>query len=488
MSSDLRAIALALAALAATACMERQGPRPPEFPAGGLLARATPPPVTLADGTTPVLRALEGVYDTSSRFGATVVLHASTWGDPGGVPQASLAILAEAHFAYALLQPGCLDASLSGPGTDRLVLEGHWRYLEDADPDPSSTGLVRLFVQPDAVAQALCAGGTVAPGSATLVGATGHGVNAPGDPLEVTWVRARKSLLGSNGRPAFLVGAHHGGCVSSDNCGVSENTPETFILATRLGADYLEVDVRMTKDGVPVLFHLGLTPDVVQGVYCVGGIPDWTYAQLVANCRMRNGEVIPRAEDAFTYGLLRTNLGVWLDMKTADGIVPTSQLLGRLAQQLVVCDWTTTPPTLPPGAAAGARCLPRGSGSVMERVIMGLPGPDQIGAYQAAQAAVPPQLAPGQRCLAEEFSSNVLGSPFCDAWSPRYTRGPMVSQIREVQATGKFAGYWTLNDPTTMDAFLTTAAPNGILTNYLGLANQRWEVVGVLPPYPLGAP
>jgi hypothetical protein len=244
----------------------------------------------------------------------------------------------------------------------------------------------------------------------------------------------------------------------------------------------------MTKDGVPVLFHLGLTPDVVQGVYCVGGIPDWTYAQLVANCRMRNGEIIPRAEDAFTYGLLRTNLGVWLDMKTADGIVPTSQLLGRLAQQLVVCDWTTTPPTLPPGAAAGARCLPRGSGSVMERVIMGLPGPDQIGAYQAAQAAVPPQLAPGQRCLAEEFSSNVLGSPFCDAWSPRYTRGPMVSQIRQVQATGKFAGYWTLNDPTTMDAFLTTAAPNGILTNYLGLANQRWEVVGVLPPYPLGAP
>jgi hypothetical protein len=481
MSSDRRILALALAALATTACMaERQGPKPPSFPAGGLLARAQPLP------RPEILSQLEGVYDTSARFGSGVVLHASVWGDLGAVPQGSLAILAEAHLAFAILQAGCLAADLSGPGTDRLVLEGYWRYLEDPDPDPSSTGLVRAFVQPDAAAQALCQGGTVAPGSASLVGATGLGENAPGDPLQVTWVKPRKSRLGSNGQPAFLVGAHHGGCQTSQNCGVSENTPETFILASQLGADYLEVDVRITKDGVPVFFHLGLTPAVVQGVYCVGSIPDWTYDQLLANCRLRNGEVIPRVVDMLTYGLLRTNLTVWLDMKTPDGILPTTQLLGQLAQELVVCDYSTTPPTLPPGAAPGARCLPRGSRAVMDRVYMGLPAPDQVTTYQSAQAA--DQLAPGQRCLAEEFSSNVLGSPNCDAWSPRYTRGPMVDQVRQVQQAGKFAGYWTISDPTAIDAFLTTAAPNGVLTNNLGLLNQRWEAVGVLPPYPLGIP
>ena len=37
------------------------------------------------------------------------------------------------------------------------------------------------------------------------------------------------------------------------------------------------------------------------------------------------------------------------------------------------------------------------------------------------------------------------------------------------------------------DAFLTNAKPNGILTNFPGLLNQRFEVVGVLPAY-AGAP
>jgi hypothetical protein len=35
-----------------------------------------------------------------------------------------------------------------------------------------------------------------------------------------------------------------------------------------------------------------------------------------------------------------------------------------------------------------------------------------------------------------------------------------------------------------MDAFMTTTAPpNGFLTNYLGLANQRFEEIGVVPQY-----
>jgi hypothetical protein len=33
-----------------------------------------------------------------------------------------------------------------------------------------------------------------------------------------------------------------------------------------------------------------------------------------------------------------------------------------------------------------------------------------------------------------------------------------------------------------MDAFLTAAVPNGILTNRLGLLNQRFEMVGTTPP------
>jgi glycerophosphoryl diester phosphodiesterase len=45
--------------------------------------------------------------------------------------------------------------------------------------------------------------------------------------------------------------------------GVAENTPEAFQLGAAEGADWLELDVRRSRDGVPVLYHNGYTPDRV---------------------------------------------------------------------------------------------------------------------------------------------------------------------------------------------------------------------------------
>ncbi len=489
-SRGRRALPVALAALVSAACMSRgDAPKPPTFPGGGLLAVAAPLPVFLPDGTTPVLQALEGVYDTSSRFGSSVVVHSSTWGDLGANVKASLAILAHDHFAFALMQGGCLDAAGTGPGTDTLVFEGYWRYLDDPDPTPAVTGLVRVFVQPAAVAKQLCQGQTaIAPGTAALVGATGNGENAPGLPVEVAYLRGRKSKYAAPGDPnyagpgdkRFFVGMHHGGCVTSLNCGISENTPETLVFAKQLGADYLEVDVHLTADGIPVSLHLGLTPDVVQGVYCSGAVEDFTYAELVANCRLRNGEIIPRLADLLAYGLRRTDLPFYLDMKSPDVIVPTSAVIGQLAQRLVAC--TGSPPAPPPGSPPDAECLFPGSPPVMSRAVIGLPAADYVTAYRDALAAS--QLSAGQRGLAEEDPNDVLDIP-CVAWMPRYTRGPMTADVQRLQSLGKLVGYWTINDPATMDAFLTASAPNGILTNYLGFLNQRWEEVGILPQYPI---
>jgi glycerophosphoryl diester phosphodiesterase len=453
MNSDRPLIALSFAALLAGSCIERQGPKPPTFPSGGLLARSVPLPQLQ------LLSTLEGIYDTTNRFGTFAVVHASIQGSSPTTMKATLAILGRDHFAFAILEPGCFTDSSTGTATVQLVLEGYWRFLEYAEPDSSSTGLIRLFVQPSSVATALCAGQAPPPGaSATLVGATGQGNAQPTAPLTVTYVQQRKSRLVQTSK-SFFVGAHHGGCVTSDDCGISENTPETFILASQLGADYLEIDVHLTADGIPVCFHTAdLSATLVQGPYCFGPIAGYTYAQLVANCRLKNGEIIPRLEDALAYGLTNTNLIVWLDMKTADGVLPTTQLLGMLATRL------------PPAA------------NVMTRVVMGLPASDVVDAYVSAQQNG--QLAPGQRCLVEQEAANVTAIP-CIAWSPRYTRGPMASDVQNLQSLGKFVGYWTINDPTVIDAFLIDGKPNGVLTNYLGLVNQRWEVVGTLPPYPV---
>jgi glycerophosphoryl diester phosphodiesterase len=421
---------LALATLVVTACNQSPptDPRPPAFENGGMLAGAMP----LAERT---LLALEGVYQTSNRFGANVVLHST---------RNTLSILALDHRAFAIMRPGCLPAA---DGV-QLVLEGYWRYLDSSD-----TGLVRLFVQPASLAAELCAGMQPASLPATLVGSTSFGANEPYAPLTVSFTRPRKNRI-IDGRKSFLVGAHHGGCQSADQCGVSENSGQTFALAEQLGADFVEIDVRLTADGVIFpLHHDRLGDGLVNGAYCYGSAEDYTFMQLQANCRLVNGEKIPTLSETLETGLTTTDASVWLDMKTPVALLPVFALLQDLALRL-------------PDA------------KVVERVIVGLPAPDLVDAYSNAQAAG--QVPAGQRCLVEEYADDAerLG---CVGWSPRYTRGPMRSDVSRMQAEGHLVGYWTINDRDVMDAFLQEGRPNGMLTNYLGVLAQRWEEIGILP-------
>jgi hypothetical protein len=203
-------------------------------------------------------------------------------------------------------------------------------------------------------------------------------------------------------------------------------------------------------------------------------VEDYTYAELLANCRLRNGEIIPRVADVLEFIYTRTNLPTWLDSKNPDVIVPVSAILGDLRKRLVSCN-----PPPPGGLLPGQRCLFPGSAPIWERGIIALPSSDFVTEYRRALAAG--QLAPNQHCLVEEDPSDVTGIP-CVAWKPRFTLGPNTSDMQSLQQQGFFTGYWTINDLGTMDAFLTTAVPNGILTNRVGLLNQRFEMVGITPP------
>ena len=483
MTSDLRVLAMGILALVTAGCMSRQGPQPPTFPGGGLVGRSSPPPNPWS-----LQKALDGVYDTSSRFGSNVVVQSSQWGgvNPGEGMRASVSLLAGDHFAFAVMQPGCYRDTSETPPVTRLVLEGHWRYLDESDPGPTTTGLIRLFVSTPEIVDYVCGAPawdpTGPPGDprpapavhAEFTGATGSGVDAPGLPVTVSWMRARKSRLNGEGKTSFFVGARQGGCKSSDNCGVSGNTAEGSILAAQLGANYLEIDTRLTKDQVPVLLHQGLFPGSVQGLYCTGWVEDHTYAELLANCRLRNGEIIPRVADVLEFIYTRTNLPTWLDSKTTDVIVPVSAILADLQQRLVSCN-----PPPPGGLLPGQRCLFPGSAPVWERGIIALPSADFVSEYTRAQAA--DELAPNQHCLVEEDPSAVVSIP-CVAWKPRYTLGPQSAEMQSLQQQGFFTGYWTINDLGTLDAFLTAGVPNGILTNRVGLLNQRFEMVGITPP------
>ena len=88
--------------------------------------------------------------------------------------------------------------------------------------------------------------------------------------------------IGAPGRPAFV--AHRG---ASDRA--LENSPSAFAQAVADGADMVEFDVRLSADGVPVVFH-----DARTGRTAMENLPvaRTAYARL-RRVRLKNGEAIP---------------------------------------------------------------------------------------------------------------------------------------------------------------------------------------------------
>jgi len=54
---------------------------------------------------------------------------------------------------------------------------------------------------------------------------------------------------------AVRIFAHRGLTVAADSSAIDENTLPAFARALEVGADYIESDIQVTRDGVPVLFH-----------------------------------------------------------------------------------------------------------------------------------------------------------------------------------------------------------------------------------------
>lgn len=81
-----------------------------------------------------------------------------------------------------------------------------------------------------------------------------------------------------------------------------ENTMSSFYLGIQQGANGIETDIRMTKDGVPVLFHDKTLERVVGAP---GGVGDYTYAELlqmrVRNFQTATEDIIVTFEDFLRY-------------------------------------------------------------------------------------------------------------------------------------------------------------------------------------------
>ncbi len=344
---------------------------------------------------------------------------------------------------YAVTRAGCLDA-----GT-RLVLEGHWREAHS-----TRAGLVQLFVEPAALAAALCAEGA-APSDLT-------GLRFAG------WLSERgltgQTALALEERTApkphddFYVIAHRGGCRTSDDCGASENSVEVIRLADDFGVDGVELDAVTTADGVPILYHdADFSARLVRGTYCYGPVADFTLAHVRALCTLEHGERVPTLAEALRAVIDDTTLtGVWLDVKDARSVPAIIEV------------------------TEAARAYAASVGRTVT-LVYGLYSEELMAAYLAA---APP---PAARCLVELSQADVRATG-CQVWAPRWTRGAMPERVRAAQDAGQLVAFWTVDEREFIDHFLEEARPNALLTNRPWLVYHRFQAVGVAPAGPLVSP
>jgi len=92
---------------------------------------------------------------------------------------------------------------------------------------------------------------------------------------------------------SFVNYAHRGACAYAP-----ENTLSAFYLGVYQDANGIETDVRMTKDGVLVLFH-DSTLARMAGNHIEGGVCDYTWQELQEFTLTKNGRIdkIARLED-----------------------------------------------------------------------------------------------------------------------------------------------------------------------------------------------
>jgi len=118
------------------------------------------------------------------------------------------------------------------------------------------------------------------------------------------------------GPPVFV--AHRG---ASDRA--LENSPAAFAIAVKGSADMIEFDVRLSSDGVPVVFHDARTGRTAKENLAVARTP----AARLRGLRLKNGEKLPFLLDVLE--IVGGKVPVNIESKVPGGIAAAAKALSR---------------------------------------------------------------------------------------------------------------------------------------------------------------
>lgn len=226
--------------------------------------------------------------------------------------------------------------------------------------------------------------------------------------------------------------------------GVCFPAPENSLAGLKImeafGANGAEIDVRMTKDRIPVIFHDdNITPRTCDSKFCIGSISNFYFSHLRHYSKLYNGENIPTLEEMLRFISDSTTIEyVWLDMKYVEVIDEVMNMQFEFNEK---------------AQKAGRNLI----------IYLGLPDEDMLNAYtQNPLAKICPSIC--------EIGPNETIKAGSDIWAPRWTLGAEKSESIRLRALGIKTIYWPVNDIDVMNVILNKSASDGILTDYSPLA------------------
>jgi len=236
--------------------------------------------------------------------------------------------------------------------------------------------------------------------------------------------------------------AHRGLSIAADGTAIDENTIPAFTRALEVGAHYIESDIQVTSDGVPVLFH---DDDLSR----VAGVPSpvgkLTLAEL-QEIRLEHGGQIPTLVEALReFPATRFNL----DFKSVSSILAGTAAIASIGAQgrVLVASFSDARRLAAlnklPGAAtsAGATRVLRAiiGVSLRSNILTGIP-------LTGVHAIQVPTNYGSLRLDTERF-------------------------VAMVSKAGVETHFWTINDPAEMKRLVELGA-KGIVTDRADLAIQ----------------
>ncbi|HVF82408.1 MAG TPA: glycerophosphodiester phosphodiesterase family protein [Flavisolibacter sp.] len=311
-----------------------------------------------------------------------------------------------------------------GKKTDSVILlNGYWRNVENTKTGKAhfTVSVANLSGDSSAAAEQRL--------SLQIRGSFGIKNDEPEKKISFTYQRPLNTKI-----PYYLI-AHRGGGRNNDLLPASENSVEIIPLAAQLGANGIEIDIQVTKDGVPVLFHDANVNDRLTtktGIH--GAIDTYTFAELEAEVKLKRGGKIPTLKGALDTILTKTPLElVWIDCKYKEAIPIIRTLQKEYLEK----------------AKSRGRKL---------EIVIGIPDEEVMAAFtKLPDYKNIPSLCELDTAKAQQLNANI--------WAPSWVKGHQNEEVAAVHAKGKLAFVYTVDVPDKIKEFMYEAKFNGICTN-----------------------